>query len=212
MAIAKSFKFNFKSRKITDENGKEIGRTKKQPSIEVDLPVLSSDELVNVLQTGGKEAELITSAVSDIIYAAAREQFDEVIESFGDDDTKEVSAQHLDYDKLTLTYIASIPPAQRGSTAISEEEWVAFFEDYLSTMVAATGKSEERIKNHINLFKKPAKAKANKEVLAVLVDQLEIYMASSANLDEHATCAARIAEKFKKWIAEPEKQVAIDLL
>ena len=212
MPVAKSFKFNFKSRKITDENGKEIGRTKKQPSVECDLPVPSQEEVLAIIQNGGAEAALIHSAISDIIYNAARSQFDEIIEGFGDDDSKEVSAAMLNYEQLDLSYIASIPPASRGATAISDEEWQAFFEDYLAVMVAATGKAEERIKNHINLFKRPQKAKANKEVLAVLVDQLDIYLASSGNLEDTGLCAERIRNKFSKWISEPEKAVDLNLL
>lgn len=204
MPIAKTFKFNFKSRAIKDESGKEIGRTKKQPSVEVDLPILSADEIIELLATGGKESELIVSAVSDIIYGAARQQFDEVIESFGDNQEKEVNASMLDYDKLTLSYVASIPASQRGTTAVSEEDWVLFFEDYVAVMVAATGKEEARIKNHINIFKKPVKVKANKEVLNVLVDQLDIYLASSANLEDTGTCAARLRAKFAKWLETDE--------
>ena len=86
------------------------------------------------------------------------------------------------------------------------------FEDYLVVMVAATGKTEDRIKNHINLFKKPQKAKANKEVLKVLVDQLDIYLASSGNLEDTGTCAVRIRDRFNKWISEPEKAANLDLL
>jgi hypothetical protein len=212
MPVAKSFKFNFKSRKITDENGKEIGRTKKQPSVECDLPVPSVDEVLTIIQEGGPEATLIHTAISDIIYNAARNQFDEIIEGFGDDDSKEVNASMLAYEQLSLSYIASIPPSSRGATAISDEEWQAFFEDYLAVMVAATGKTEERIKNHINLFKRPQKAKANKEVLQVLVDQLDIYLASSSNLEDTGTCAVRIRDKFSKWINEPEKAMSLDLL
>lgn len=204
MPIAKTFKFNFKSRAIKDESGKEIGRTKKQPSVEVDLPILSADEIIELLATGGKESELIVSAVSDIIYGAARQQFDEVIESFGDNQEKEVNASMLDYDKLTLSYVASIPASQRGTTALSEEDWILFFEDYVAVMVAATGKEEARIKNHINIFKKPVKVKANKEVLNVLVDQLDIYLASSANLEDTGTCAARLRAKFAKWLETDE--------
>lgn len=213
MPIAKQFKFNFKTRTIRDENGNPIGKSKKQPSVECEVPALSADEIISYLQQGDtKEAALISEAVARIIIDAAREQFDEVIESFGEDDTKEVSAAMLDYSKLTLEYVASIPPTQRASSALSDEDWAAFFDDYLGVMVAATGKTEDKIKNHINLFKKPAKAKANKEVLQVLVDQLDIYMASSANLEDNGTCAARISEKFKRWIDEPEKAVNLDLL
>ena len=214
MAIAKQFKFNFKSRKITDESGNEIGRTRKQDAVVCDLPVPSDSDIVELLTAGAEsqEAAIIRNAIAEIVYNQAREQFDEIIDGFGDDDSKVVSAAMLDYDKLTLAYIASIPPARRGAASISDDDWTAFFEDYLAVMVAATGKTADRIKNHINLFKKPAKAKANKEVLSVLVDQLDIYMSNSANLEDTGTCASRISEKFKKWIAEPEKAANLDLL
>jgi len=213
MPIAKQFKFNFKSRTIRSEDGQVLGRSKKQPSVECEIPALAADEIISYLQAGDtKEAALITEAVARIIIDAAREQFDEIIEAFGDDDSKEVSASMLDYSKLSLEYVASIPPTQRSSSALSDEDWEAFYTDYLSVMVAATGKTEDKIKNHINLFKKPTKAKANKEVLQVLVDQLDIYMASSASLEDNGTCAARVSDKFKRWIDEPEKAVNLDLL
>lgn len=212
MPVAQTYKFNFKSRRITDEAGNEIGRTKKQPSLTVDLPVPTTDEVIAMLQSGGAEAVLLMMQISDIIYQAARGQFDEVIEQFGDDDSKAVTADMLNYDQLSISYLANLPPSSRGVQAISDEEWQAFFEDYLAVMVAATGKTEDRIKNHINLFKKPQKAKANKEVLKVLVDQLDIYLASSGNLEDTGTCAVRIRDRFNKWISEPEKAANLDLL
>ena len=212
MPVAQTYKFNFKSRRITDEAGNEIGRTKKQPSLTVDLPVPTTDEVIAMLQSGGAEAVLLMMQISDIIYQAARGQFDEVIEQFGDDDSKEVTADMLNYDQLSISYLANLPPSSRGVQAISDEEWQAFFEDYLAVMVAATGKTEDRIKNHINLFKRPQKAKANKEVLKVLVDQLDIYLASSGNLEDTGTCAVRIRDRFNKWISEPEKAANLDLL
>lgn len=212
MPVAQLYRFNFKSRRITDEAGNEIGRTKKQPSLTVDLPVPSTDEVIAMLQSGGAEAVLLMTQIGDTIYQAARGQFDEVIEQFGDDDSKEVTADMLNYDQLSISYLANLPPSSRGVQAVSDEEWQAFFEDYLAVMVAATGKTEDRIKNHINLFKKPQKAKANKEVLKVLVDQLDIYLASSGNLEDTGTCAVRIRDRFNKWIAEPEKAANLDLL
>lgn len=212
MPVAQTYKFNFKSRRITDESGNEIGRTKKQPSLTVDLPVPSTDEVITMLQAGGAEAVLLMAQIGDIIYQAARGQFDEIIEQFGDDDSKEVTADMLNYDQLSISYLANLPPSSRGVQAISDEEWQAFFEDYLAVMVAATGKTEDRIKNHINLFKRPQKAKANKEVLKVLVDQLDIYLASSGNLEDTGTCAVRIRDRFNKWISEPEKAANLDLL
>ena len=212
MPVAQTYKFNFKSRRISDEAGNEIGRTKKQPSLTVDLPVPSTDEVISMLQAGGAEAVLLMTQIGDTIYQAARGQFDEIIEQFGDDDSKEVTADMLNYDQLSISYLANLPPSSRGVQAISDEEWQAFFEDYLAVMVAATGKTEDRIKNHINLFKRPQKAKANKEVLKVLVDQLDIYLASSGNLEDTGTCAVRTRDRFNKWISEPEKAANLDLL
>lgn len=212
MPVAQTYRFNFKSRRITDESGNEIGRTKKQPSLTVDLPVPSTEEVITMLQAGGAEAVLLLTQIGDTIYQAARGQFDEIIEQFGDDDSKEVTADMLNYDQLSISYLANLPPSSRGVQAISDEEWQAFFEDYLAVMVAATGKTEDRIKNHINLFKRPQKAKANKEVLKVLVDQLDIYLASSGNLEDTGTCAVRIRDRFNKWISEPEKAANLDLL
>jgi hypothetical protein len=219
MPIAKSVKFNFKSRKITNEEGKEIGRTKKQPSITTDLPVLAVDEIVAKLQANGepnsveeKVKSLISEAVAQIIVDAARDQFDEIIEAFGDDQEKEVAASMLDFDKLSLEFISTIPPSARGAAALTEEDFELFFTDYMAVMVTATGKTEDKIKNHINLFKKPTKAKANKEVLAVLIDQLDVYMASSQNLEDTGLVATRIRNKFDKWVKEPEKQIDLSVL
>lgn len=212
MPTAQTFKFNFKSRAIKDETGKEIGRTKKQPSIVCDLPVLERDELIAVLSSGtSKEIEIIKTAVDDLIYQAARSQFDEIIDAFSDND-QEVSASMLDFNKLSLEYIASIPAAQRGVTAISEEDWVTFFDDYVQVMVAATGKPLANINNHVVLFKRPAKVKANKEVMALLVDQLDVYMASSPNLDDTGACANRLSSRYAKWLSEPEKAIDLSVL
>ena len=208
---SQAFKFNFKSRTIKDEGGNAIGKSKKQPSVEVSLPVPSADEVISILGEDTKQRQLIMDAIAGIIFDAAKGQFDEAIESFGEED-KEVSSAILDFDKLTLDFIASQPVGQRGATALSDEDWEVFFKDYLVTMVAATGKEEKRIANQINLFRKPAKAKANKEILALLVDQIQIYMASSANIEETAICASRMNNKFSKWLKEPEAGADADLL
>lgn len=206
-------KFNFKSRAIKDEAGNTIGRTKKQDSLTASLPVPSPDEVITYLAAPETAvAKMIADAVNALVINAARDQFDEVIESFGADDSKTVTIDVLDYSKLTLEFLASIPPTQRGASAVTEEDWTNFYGDYLTTMVAATGKTEDRIVKHINIFKSPVKSKSNKEVLAVLVDQLEVYMASSANLEDNAVCAGRIMDKFNKWLAEPDAVLVADML
>jgi hypothetical protein len=213
MPTTKSNKFTFKSRAIRDEAGNQIGKTKKQPSLEVGLPIPTAEEVsIYLLEPASKEAVLIMDAIARMFVDGAREQLDDVIESFGDDDSKTISASVLDYSKLTLEYIANLPPTQRGATALADEDWEVFFQDYVAVMVAATGKPADKINNHVNLFKKPTKAKANKEVLGVLVDQLDIYIASSSNIEETGLAASRIRDKYQRWIDAPEATMDIDLL
>lgn len=197
--VNKSFKFNFKKRTIKDETGQTIGEIAKKPSIEVELPILSTAGVIEALQGGGKEAEVILDAVNFMFYQAARQQFDDVIENMANPDD-EVKASDLNFDKLQLSYLANLPPATRGGAAISEDEWNYFFQDYLAVMVAATGKEEKRIQNQIEHFKKPNRCKANQAVLEVLVDQLSIYVSKSSNVEDTAACAERLLGKFQGWI------------
>lgn len=210
---AVNFKFNFKTRAIKDEEGKEIGRTKKQPSIETALPVPTHDTIAAFLaQPDSAESRLIMDAVKDVIYGAARNQFDEIIDGFDGDESRVVSATMLDYTKLDLTYLANLPPSTRGSTVPSEEEFKAWFADYLAVMPKATGKEVDRIKKHIELFSKPTRIKTNKPVMETLIGQIDIYLTQSQALEDTGTTAAYMHTKLSRWFAEPEKQINVDLL
>lgn len=226
MTYAVETKFNFKARKI-EEDGKEIGKTKKQPALLVNLPQPTTEEMISYLnrtdqtvkekrKIDGKEVEvdvvvvdkvkqLIVDAIQEIVRDQAKGQLDDQIDAFGADETKVVTAESIDYDKLSLEYIANLPPAQRGARAIPEDDWKAFFQDYMQVMVAATGKPEAKIKNHLDLFQKPTKAKQNKEALAVLVDQLDVYTTATQSLDDTGECVMRLKSKFQKWIDEDAK-------
>jgi len=206
MTINVDTKFNFKTRTVKDENGALMKTLKKQPSVIVALPFLTADEVVVILNSDDVKAkDLVLDYVNSAIKDQARSQFDELIESFGDDDSRTVSGDQLDLDKLTFSYIANLPPAQRGARALSDEDFVAFFTDYTNVMVATTGKPIEKIKKHIELFKKPARVKAAKDVLAVLVEQLDIYLVSSPNLEETGEAANRVRTRFDKWLKAEEE-------
>lgn len=204
--------FHFKRRAIRNDEGEKIGETKKQPSMTVGIKMPTAQDLVDTLVAGGKEAELVIAGVQQLIYQQARAQLDEVIESFGNDAERNVTANDLDHSKLTLEFIASIPPTQRGGAAISDEEWLAWYQHYAEIMAAATGKEPKRIAKHVEIFKAPQRYKTNKEVLAQLLEQLQIYIATAgdAALEEHGDCVSRITAKFEKWLVAEEKQT--DLL
>lgn len=202
-------KFNFKSRIIKDENGKEIGKTKKQPALTVGLPQPTVEEVVSILMSDDEGHAKVKTMFMESLYSIVREQakgqLDDVIDSMDPNDDKTITAESIDYDKLDLVYIANLPPAQRGARAIPEEDWEAFYQDYMQVMVAVTGKAEAKIKNHLEHFKKPTRIKQAKDILAVLVDQLDIYIASSNAIEDTGECAQRVRAKFDKWVKEDEK-------
>lgn len=220
-------KFTFKARKIMDDNNKEIGKTKKHAAVNVPIPQPTDAELISYLQipdlaegvvaTPEQKAQLavksvIMDAVREVVSGQVKAQFDELIDQFGADESKELTAQLLDYDKLSLQYISQLEPGQRGAKAIPEEDWIAFYEDYLAVMVKATGKPEAKIKNHLELFKKPTRAKSSPDVMSVLVDQLDVYMASSGAIEDTGECTVRVRNRFKKWLAEEKALVGVEAL
>jgi len=212
MTILVDTKFNFKTRTIKNEDGTVLKTLKKQPSVIVQLPYLTAEEVVATLQSEDVKAkDLVLEYVNSAIRDQARAQFDELIESFGDDDSRTVSGDQLDFDKLTFSYIANLDPKVRGTRALSEEDYTAFFTDYANVMVATTGKPIEKIKKHIELFKKPARVKSAKDVLGVLVEQLDIYLVSSPNLEETGEAANRTRAKFDKWL-KAEEEISLDAL
>lgn len=212
MTINVDTKFNFKTRTIKNEDGTVLKTLKKQPSVIVALPFLIADEVVGILQSeDAKSKDLVLEYVNSAIRDQARAQFDELIESFGDDDSRTVSGDQLDFDRLTFSYIANLDPKVRGARALSEEDYTAFFTDYANVMVATTGKPIEKIKKHIELFKKPARVKSAKDVLGVLVEQLDIYLVSSPNLEETGEAANRTRAKFDRWL-KAEEEISLDAL
>lgn len=202
---AKSFKFNFRSRVIRDENGAEIGKAPKNPAIEVDLPILTAAEIIAYLQADpeSKESQLIIEQVGQVIFAEAKAQLDEVLESLGD--TEVATANNIDFSKLDFSYIANLPPATRTrGPQISDEDWNTFYDDYKAVIIPATGKPEAKINNHIAVFKKPAAYKARRDILGALMEHLDLYVTKTTALDDTGVCVEKLQSRFRKFLAVPE--------
>lgn len=220
-------KFNFKQRSVKDESGKEVEKLPKQPSVEATIPVPTAEAVIEVLaqpsmlteeQADGTvkevpnlQKQLILDYINQIIFDQAKSQLDAAIDSFGSDKTKQVSVANLDYDKLSLAYIASIPPARRGAVAISDEEWKEFFADYGTTMQQAAGKTKVQIENHVKILEAPRKYRAKKELLGVMLEQVNLYATLSPNLEDFTTPFQKLVDTLKRFIEE-EDQIDINAL
>lgn len=229
--IGVSTKFNFKTRVVLDANDKPVLNEKgekigvKQPSLQVLLPVPTADKLAEILlqpavlqvpnadgsaliEKPNKVRQLIIDAVMGEIKMAAKSQFDDAIESFGSDTSKTLTPAHLDYDKLTLDYIASIEASGRASVAISDDEWKEFGTDYINTMLVITGKAKEKLVNTVEVFYKPTKVRGRKDLCALFLDQLAVYASATEKLEDFSAQIQYLTNRFKKFLDEEDKLVA----
>lgn len=162
--------FHFRNQKVVVD-----GVEQKRPSVEVAVPEYELEDILAILNgEDTKTQDLVMSAINDLVISAARAQVD-------DPEFKE-----LDLSKLDLTYIASVPRAQRAG-AISKETWEAFEADYIAVVMAATGKDKERVTKAAKLTAaKFAPVKSDKRVIGILVEQLNVWFANTQQADAFA--------------------------
>lgn len=210
----KALKFHFKTEKIRDANGVEIGTGKKHPSVDLPLPIPTAQTLGTFLANADKfpkEVELLISAVTDQIYNIARQQINAAREN-----TKDliVSASTLDFAKLSWTAIANMPKSERASSVPSDEDVLAFLESYKAVMPSATGKDASKIAVHCEIIKDGfKKVKSQRPMLEVFQNAFTIYVASvdESTLEEHASVVDYYQGRLVKLLASEEKVTMDDI-
>lgn len=202
-----SFSFHFRTDKVRDDEGKVIGTGRKHPTIEAVLPIPTYTNLIEQLQAGGKEAEVILDSVKAMIYAAGRDQIDSWRESNGLD--KDFNVTAFDLGKLTLTAIANTPKADRASAAISDEDWTAFLNDYTHVMVQTVGYDANKVKLHVTHLKvQLRRVKNDKPSVQKLLEFLNIWASKSEALDDHVECYNDLVKRANKYIKAEEKDLS----
>lgn len=184
----KDIKFHFKSVKVVDPTtNKETGDTLRRPTVEIAVPVPSVEGIIAILEMGGKHLELLLEAVSDVVYARARE----IVNS-----REDINQANFPMDELSWEKIALLPKAERRGGGIAKELWDEFSKDYIAVMPATTGKTAEQISNAAKiLLNKFNAVKTNKPVLRLLKDQLGLYVTHSANAESFQDCVTFLVEK-----------------
>ena len=206
--------FHFKTTKVKDEKGNEVGESKKHPSVEIYLPVPKLSRLQEFLADPvkfAKEVELLNSAVSGIIYGVARGQINDFREA---NPAGTVTPAVLNYERLDFTAIANMPKSERGSFVPAEEDVKAFLASYLEIMPAATNKDAERIKKHCEIigtgFKKQ---RAQKDMLEFFKDAFAVYIgaAPEAAVEDHLEVIEYFTNKLDRLLKVEEKVTMDDL-
>ena len=199
--------FHFRKEKIKDESGAEI-EVYRHPSVTIPLPIPTKDELVAIFSDDARASEqkYILDLVSDAFYVQARDQINEYR---GDDSlqTKPVSADIIDYGKLTITALANMPASERGNK-IDDEDIKEFLKDYVAIMPAALQKDAAKIKAQAGILEKGLRTvKTDKKVLGVMKEILAVWAANTSNLEEHQPVYDMFENRIKKWLTTEPKNV-----
>lgn len=214
-AIMVKESFHFKKEKIRDDNGVVIGEGKKLPKAELYLPIPTPEYLVSILQGGeqtAKQRDLLMSALESIVYSQAREQINDIREK--SKDIVAITQDKLNLDNLLWDYIANLPARERASSVPSDEDLQAFFESYLAVMPKTLEKDEDKIKNHINIFKEGfKKQRSNKPMLEVFKNFLAVYAQNvpEETLEEQGAVVTYYETKLDRMLKSEEKITMEDI-
>lgn len=191
---------NFTFRKTKD---KDTGIETVRHPVQLAIPYPSVQGVIKILETGGKQLELLMEAVETVINDAARDLLYE--------DTS-LNAATFPVEKLSWEYIANLPKAQRKGGGILKEVWEGFVQDYVEVMPAAADKTIAQVTAAAKLLQnKLVQVKTNKPVLELLVEQLTIYMSASENASDYAECVEFLVNKADTLLNMSEKDLLANL-
>lgn len=199
----KEKKYFFKTVNLTDDDGKETGETFKHPDVITVFPVPSTEEIIELLQTNDAVRKLINDWIFDGICAQGKSQIEQWWEN---NPGKVFTPTEFDLNKLTLEYIATIPPKQRGAWAPDKDDIKSFVTDYKEVMLNKVGYDPKKVAHHVkNLEKGLAKIKGEKEILRRMQDLLTLYAANSEQLEEQQQTFDWFSNRIDKWLKVEEK-------
>ena len=194
----KPVQFNFKKTKDKDTGIETI-----RQAVQIPIPYPSVEGIVDILETGGLQLELLFEAIYKVVNDASREFLYEDVT---------LSAATFPLELVTWDAISKQPKAQRRGGGIAKETWEGFAQDYVNVMPAVTGKTVEQIANAAKiLLGKLAQVKTNEPVLKLLVGQLAIYADSSENVQEYQECVAFLLTKADTFLNVTDEQLLANL-
>jgi hypothetical protein len=181
----KEMKFSFRTQEDPDTGVK----TKRAP-IEVVIPVLSIEGIIDVLQRGGKELELLQQAVENVYAEFAKSVVAE-------DST--ITSDNFPFARITWAEIANQPEAERKGRGIAKEVWEDFYKDYLAIMPGVTGIAVKFIEKQVAIMSQKLNPLKNHEdkakILPKFKDSLTVYLSASPNAESYAECVEFLVKK-----------------
>lgn len=194
---AQEMKFGFRT--IKDEKS---GTETKRPTVEIKLPVLNFDGIVEILRHAGEEGgqkqfALLQSAVQSV-YADAIKDFLA--------DNPNVTSENFPYGQFTWEAIANQPESERRGRGIAKEVWEDFIKSYIAVMPGLTGKPVANIEKQAAILAQklnPLRNHEDKEkILPNFKQALTVYMnGAGADAETYAACVEFLTEKVDKILS-----------
>lgn len=202
--------FHFRKEKVKVGEGEEI-EVYKHPSIIVPLPIPTVDqlkEIFNAPTTGDNNRSVEQKYILDLVFDGFYSQVREQINATREEGSKTAfSVDNVDYSKLSILALASMPASERGSK-VTDEDMAEFIKDYVSIMPAASGKDISKIKAQAGILEKGLRTvRTDKQVLDIMSKLLTLWAGTTANMEEHQEVYEMLTGRIKKWLATEPKNV-----
>ena len=182
----KDFKYRF--------NKDNLGN--KRATVELKLPVPSAQGIVKILETGGKQLELLLEAVYSVVSSVAK--------SLVNDDEK-ISQESFPFDKITWDAIANQTRAERAT--IDQVKWEAFAKSYIEVMPGVTNKSLQAVTNATLVYlKKFSIIKTDKTSISKLKEQLGLYAEHAKDAEEYTDILELLNDKADTYLKADDIQ------
>lgn len=193
-------KFNFKTTKIKDDEGKDTGEAYKRAPVAVILPLLNLTGVKAILESDdAKSHQLLLEAVQAIQLAQAKDLVD------GD---VNVTAETFPLDQVSWEFIANMPKAERTGSGIAKETWEAFGAAWIDAMQRVAGKSPDQAKKAAALLVgKFAAVKTNKPVLKNLQSQLATFIDQAEEAADFLPCVDYLVKRVESLLAAKDEDL-----
>lgn len=165
----------------------------KRDNVEGKIPVPSVQGLVTIIETGGKQLDLVLESLYDVVRSVAQEKVS------NDENIK--SLDQIPFKELSWEAIANMSKEDRRANAIPAEQWAAFTKKYIEVMPGMTSKPVEAITNHTVVYvKKFAQFKTDKETLRKLKTMLGLF-GETAGAEEFSDILELLNKRADTYLA-----------
>lgn len=200
-------KVKFWFREPSDEAKKKDPTITKRPDLELVLPFVDQEGLINAMGKDDKVMQYVVDIVNNAIEDEARLQVKRT-------DNPVMSQDELDLTKLTLEYLAD-KPSERKSSGISKEEWQEFETKYNQIMPTLEGRDPDKVKKVAKIFvARLVPMKTSKPVLEAIRPMLATFFGAldDSGKEEFTPIYAYLEKKFDEYLAITDEDVLAGLI